>query len=149
MPLDYTRPIRVKATHEKVEILRTDLRHPFSILAVITFADGTHYGNAYPRDYGSWENVPEPKRSGDGVVNVYEGGGLVPYHSRKRGRRVGRPRPPRLRSGPLDGRGGAVSWIVGLAEWTDLRYRLSVDRVHVTALLRLAMHRTVVSTDGL
>ncbi len=32
MSLDYTRPIRVKGTHEKVEILRTDLKSECSML---------------------------------------------------------------------------------------------------------------------
>ena len=45
MKLDYTRPIRVKGTHEKVEILRTDLPGNWPILAVITRQDGSQYGD--------------------------------------------------------------------------------------------------------
>ena len=72
MPLDYTKPIRVKGTHEKVEILRTDLQAPNSILAVITSRDGSVLGGAYRRDHPAWENVHAPKRTGTVWVNVYE-----------------------------------------------------------------------------
>ena len=72
MPLDYTRPIRVKHTHEKVEILRTDLPGPCPVLAVITWQSGEKPAQVYPHDYFHWENIPVPKRSGTVWVNVYE-----------------------------------------------------------------------------
>ncbi len=72
MSLDYTRPIRVKGTHQKVEILRTDFPGIWPILAVITKADGWQYTATWERDCHDWENVPASKRSGTVWVNVYE-----------------------------------------------------------------------------
>lgn len=83
MPLDYTRPIRVKGTHEKVEILRTDLLGYWPILAVITCQNGSQYTATWARDWDGWENVPVPKRTGTVWVNVYEENFLVLHHSRK------------------------------------------------------------------
>ena len=91
MSLDYTRPIRVKGTHEKVEILRTDLQEGWPILAIITCADGSEYARMYPRDNPDWENIPVPKRSGTVWVNVYEENFLVPHHSRKEADKHGTP----------------------------------------------------------
>ncbi len=72
--LDYTRPIRVKGTHEKVEILRTDLDGPWPVIAVLTADDGRQWGGSFTSDDPDWENVPTPKRSGTVWLNVYEGG---------------------------------------------------------------------------
>jgi hypothetical protein len=70
--LDYTRPIRVKGTHEKVEILRTDLPGDCPVLAVITMHAGDQYAHTFMLNRTDWENVPAPKRSGTVWVNVYD-----------------------------------------------------------------------------